>query len=53
MGQSREAPQMLQKNEAIFVFWDAVPDADYPTSCSIEPFDENKRNKNCDGSWRN
>ena len=33
-------------------FWDAVPEADYPTSRSIEPFDEKKWNKNRDGSWR-
>ena len=35
-----------------FFFWDAVPEADYPASRSIEPFDGKKWNKNCDGSWR-
>ena len=42
----------FKENKASFVFWDAVPEADYPASHSIEPFDEKKRNKNCDGSWR-
>ena len=41
-----------KENEAVFVFWDAVPEADYPASHSIDPFDENKWNKNCDGSWK-
>ena len=43
--------QGYKENEAVF-FWDEVPETDYPTSCSIEPFDENKWNKNCYGSWR-
>ena len=45
--------QCYKENEAEFVFWDAVPEADFPASCSIEPFDEKKWNKNRDGSWRN
>ena len=32
--------QCYKENEAAFVFWDAVPEADYPTSRSIEPFYE-------------
>ena len=43
--------QYYKENESSF-FWDAVPEADYPTSRSIEPFDEKKWNNNCDGSWR-
>ena len=42
-----------KENEAAFVFWSAVPEADYPASCSIESIDENKWNNNCDESWRN
>ena len=42
-----------KENEAAFVFWDAVTEADYTTSRSIEPLYEKKWNNNCDGSWRN
>ena len=41
--------QCYKENKASFIFWDVVPEADYPTSRSIEPFDEKKRNKNRDG----
>ena len=41
-----------KENKAAFVFWDASPEADYPTSRSIDPFDEKEWNNNCDGSWR-
>ena len=41
--------QPYKENEAAFVCWDAVPEADYPVSRSIEPFNGNKWNKNCDG----
>ena len=44
--------QFYKENEAAFVFWDSVTEADYPASHSIDPFDENKWNKNCDGSWK-
>ena len=44
--------QCYKGNEEEFVFWDAVPEVDYPASRSIEPFHENKWNKNCDDSWR-
>ena len=44
--------QCYKENETAFVFWDAVPEAEYPVSRSIEAFDEKKWNKNCDGSWR-
>ena len=44
--------QCYKENEAAFVFWDSVPEANYPVSRSIEPFDENKRNNKIDGSWR-
>ena len=40
--------QYYKKNEAVFVFWDAVPEADYPASRSINPFDKNKWNKSFD-----
>ena len=40
------------KKNASFIFWDAVPEAYYPVSRSIEPFYEKKWNNNCDGSWR-
>ena len=39
-------------HEAAFVHWDAVPEADLPSTRSIEPFDEKKWNGNCSGSWR-
>ena len=45
-------PQCYKENKASFFFWGAVPETDYPASYSIEPFDENKWNKNRDGSWR-
>ena len=35
------------------IFWDAVLEADYPASRSIEPLFEKKWNRNCDVSWRN
>ena len=44
--------QYYKENEAAFVFWDAVLEADYPASRSIEPFDEKKWNNNCYGTWR-
>ena len=40
--------QRYKENEAEFVFLDSVPEADYPASRSIETFDENKWNNNCD-----
>ena len=40
--------QCYKANEVEFVFWDAVPEAR-----SIDPFYENKWNKNCYGSWIN
>ena len=44
--------QCYKENESAFVFFYAVPEADYSASRSIEPFDEKKWNNNCDGSWR-
>ena len=52
MRQDGESSLTLQKNEAEFVFWDSVLEADYPATRSIEPFDEKKWNTNCYGSWR-
>ena len=43
---------MLQRKRSRIYFWDAIPEADYPTSRSIEPFNKNKWNNNCDGSCR-
>ena len=34
--------QCYKENKTAFVFWDAVPEADYPTPRSIEPFDAKK-----------
>ena len=41
--------QCYKENKSSFVFWDAVPEAYYPTSRPIEPFDEKKWNNNHDG----
>ena len=42
MGQSGERRQFYKKKDAKFVFWDAVTEADYTASRSIEPFDVKK-----------
>ena len=52
MGQAGEVPSMLQRKRSSICFLYAVPEADYYASRSIEPFDENKWNKNCNDSWR-
>ena len=44
--------QCYKENEAAFVFWGAVPEADFPVSRTIELFDEKKWNNNFDGLWR-
>ena len=44
--------QHYKENEAVFMFWDAVLQADYPATRSIEPFSEKKWNNNCYGSSR-
>ena len=44
--------QCYKPNEAALVYWDAVPEANYPASRSIEPFDEMKWDKSCNGSRR-
>ena len=44
--------QCYKKNEAVFVFWDAIPEVEYHAPCSIEPFNGKKWNKNYDVSWR-
>ena len=41
-----------KENKASFVFWDAVPESNYPVSRSNQPFDEKKLNKYRDGYWR-
>ena len=53
MSQAGEVPSMLQRKRSSIFLGDAVPEADYPASRSIEPFDENKWNKNFDGLCRN
>ena len=52
MRQDGESSLTLQKNEAEFVFWDSVLEADYPATRSIEPFSEKKWNNNCHRSSR-
>ena len=52
MGQSGEAISMLQRKRSSICFLGFSPEANYPVSRSIDPFDENKCNKKIDGSWR-
>ena len=40
------------KNEASYVLWDEVPEADCSMFKSIEPFKEHKFNKTCEGLWK-
>ena len=39
------------ENEAAYVLWDEVQEADCSMCKSIEPFKENKFNKTCEGAW--
>ena len=40
------------ENEAAYVLWDEVHEADCSMCKSIEPFKEHKFNKTCEGSWK-
>ena len=42
-----------KEGEAARVYWDLVPDAGYDkNTTSVERFDPNKWNQNCEGAWR-
>ena len=51
-GSSRESAVNVTNKMKQHFFGGAVPEADYPESRSIEPFDEKKWNNNCYVSWR-
>ena len=40
------------ENEAAYVLWDVVQEADCSMCKSIEPFKENSFNKTCEGAWK-
>ena len=40
------------ENEAAYVLWDEVQEADCSMCKSIEPFKEHKFNKTCEGAWK-
>ena len=51
-GSIRGSAVNVTKNPKQLFFWDAVTEADYPASRSIESSDEKKWNNNCNGSWK-
>ena len=40
------------ENDAAYVLWDEVQEADCSKCKSIEPFKEHKFNKTCKGAWK-
>ena len=40
------------ENEAAYVLWDEVQEADCSMCKSIEPFKEHNFNKTCEGAWK-
>jgi len=51
VGMSGRRTVCYEKNEAADVLWDEVKEANCKQCRSIEKFDPNKFNKNCEGGW--
>ena len=44
--------KMYAAGEAVEVYWDAIPDANFPAGSTIEKIDPKKWNKSGVGAWR-